>query len=59
MQRGRWNSYQLGIFLGEGDPSSKKEGSHVDQINPYRGGRRCNTQPRLTGIRGDLRRVFQ
>ena len=54
--------------------SPKKEGSHVDQnhvhrnyvdqnyvdqINPYRGLGHCNTRPWLTGIRGELRRVFQ
>jgi hypothetical protein len=37
----------------------KEEESHVDQINLYRGHRHCNTRPRLTGIRSELRRIIQ
>jgi len=37
-------------FLGEAIFAPKEEESHVDQINPYRGHRHCNTRPRLTAF---------
>src|SRR5260370_39111954 len=43
------SEYFLG---GEGlDLRSKKEESHVDQINLHSGYRHCNTRPWLTGVR--------
>jgi len=48
---------RCGGFLGEGPIfTSKKEETYVDQINPYRGHRHCNTRPRLTGVRRGRRR---